>query len=83
MAEITMFTVMKTIMHQLNETRDARIKKLDPDDGRQAPEEAVQQVDSSSQVEGQFAVIPEYGAEGDLREHAADVLIGAAYHSTE
>ena len=58
------------------------IEDLEPGHRRKAPEEAVQQVDAAAQVEGDLAVIPEYGAEDELGKNAAQVFIGAAQQGT-
>ena len=63
-----------------NPARQHGVAPLEPDDRRDAPEEAVQQVDASAEVERDLAVIPEHRAEHDLREHAAHVFVRAAEH---
>lgn len=54
-----------------------RIDRLQPYHGSNAPEEAIEQVDASTQVEGEAAVVPEYRAENQLGKHAADIFICA------
>ena len=67
----------------LNPAGEERVELLQPDDCGDAPEEGEQQVDSAAEIERQAAVIPEDLAEDDFREHAADVLVGAADEGAE
>ncbi len=60
-----------------------RIQSLDPYDGCDPPEETVQEIDPSAQVEGDFAVIPEYLPEYDLTQNAAHIFIGPAQESAD
>ena len=60
-----------------------RVAIADPGHGRNAPEEAVQQVDAPAQIELEAAVIPEHGAEQQLCHSAAHILIRTAQDHTE
>ena len=55
-----------------------RIQSLDPYDGCDPPEETVQEIDPSAQIEGDFAVIPEYLSEYEFRKYAAYIFICSA-----
>ena len=65
----------RNLFHQSGEHR---IHDLDPHHRGQSPEKAVQQIDPAAQIKGNRAVIPEYRAKSDLRDHAAQILIGTA-----
>lgn len=67
----------------LDPAGEERIELLQPDNCRNAPEEAVQQVDSAAEIERQATIVPEDPAEDDFREHAADVFIGTADEGSE
>ena len=57
---------------------EQRVEFFQPYDGGDSPEEAVQEVDAASEVEGDIAVVPEYFAEDDFGEYAAEVFVRAA-----
>ena len=54
-----------------------------PGHRRNAPEEAIQQVDAPAEVELEAAVIPEHGAEQQLGDGAAHILIRTAEDDAE
>ena len=56
------------------------IQDLDPDHCGDPPEKAVKEIDPSSQVKGDLAVIPEYRPEDPFGKHAAGIFIKAAQH---
>ena len=55
-----------------------RIKSFDPDNSGNSPEEAVEKIDSSAQVKGDLAVIPEYLSKYEFCKNTADVFIGSS-----
>ena len=57
---------------------EQRVEFFQPYDGGDSPEEAVQEVDAASEVEGDVAVVPEDFAEDDFGEYAAEVFVRAA-----
>ena len=57
---------------------DQGIEFFQPYDSGDSPEKAVQEVDASSEVEGDVAVVPEDFAEDDFGEYAAEVFVRAA-----
>ena len=57
---------------------DQGIEFFQPYDSGDSPEEAVQEVDAASEVEGDVAVVPEDFAEDDFGEYAAEVFVRAA-----
>ena len=68
------------VCHQLC---DEGVAVPDPDHCRDAPEKAVEQIDTASQIELEAAVVPEDDAEQQLTHGAADILICAAHHEAE
>ena len=63
--------------------RKQRIQFFQPDYGGDSPEEAVQEVDATAEVEGDIAVVPENFSEDDFGEDAAEVFVGAAEEGSE
>ncbi len=64
-------------------TGDQGVEFFQPYDSGDSPEEAVQEVDTASEVEGDVAVVPEDFSEDDFGEYAAEVFVRAAEEGSE
>ena len=66
------------LRNPVNQIRQPRIDSFDPYHAGNAPEKAEQQVDSSTQVKWQTAVIPEYSSEYHFGKYAAYIFVGSS-----